>query len=125
GTAATRSRQWPCAPPPTAARWAVMPTGGPIGTGRRRRLGINTHIDLPGVGENLLDHPESVIVWETEGPLSPNSAMDSDAGLFLRLEKGQPRPDLMFHFYQVPFTVNTERLGYPSTACRGRRPGST
>ncbi|MFE0677684.1 GMC family oxidoreductase [Streptomyces sp. NPDC058867] len=78
-----------------------------------RRLGIEVRADLPGVGENLLDHPESVIVWETDGPLPPNSAMDSDAGLFLRRDTGQARPDLMFHFYQVPFTVNTERLGYP------------
>ena len=77
-----------------------------------RALGIDVTADLPGVGENLLDHPESVIVWETDGPLPPNSAMDSDAGLFLRRDPGAERPDLMFHFYQVPFTVNTERLGY-------------
>ncbi|MEU6117276.1 GMC oxidoreductase [Streptomyces sp. NPDC047117] len=81
---------------------------------RLRELGIEVRADLPGVGENLLDHPESVIIWETDGPLPPNSAMDSDAGLFLRRDPaGGPRPDLMFHFYQVPFSVNTERLGYP------------
>ncbi|OEV15223.1 hypothetical protein AN219_28085, partial [Streptomyces nanshensis] len=40
--------------------------------------------------------------------------MDSDAGLFVRRDTAQPRPDLMWHFYQVPFTVNTERLGYPT-----------
>ncbi|MFD5074893.1 GMC family oxidoreductase [Streptomyces sp. NPDC058371] len=79
-----------------------------------RELGIEVRADVPGVGENLLDHPESVIVWETHGPLPPNSAMDSDAGLFLRRDPSGPRPDLMFHFYQVPFTVNTERLGYPA-----------
>ncbi|MCK8677585.1 GMC family oxidoreductase [Streptomyces lichenis] len=79
-----------------------------------RSLGIEPVLDLPGVGENLLDHPESVIVWETGGPLPPESAMDSDAGLFLRRDASAPRPDLMFHFYQVPFTVNTERLGYPA-----------
>ncbi|GAA4683676.1 GMC family oxidoreductase N-terminal domain-containing protein [Streptomyces chumphonensis] len=78
-----------------------------------RRHGIDIVADLPGVGENLLDHPESVILWETRGPLPPNSAMDSDAGLFVRRDRGRPRPDLMFHFYQVPFTVNTARLGYP------------
>ncbi|WP_030613620.1 GMC family oxidoreductase [Streptomyces sclerotialus] len=79
-----------------------------------RELGIEVRADLPGVGQNLLDHPESVIIWETAGPLPPNSAMDSDAGLFLRRDPdGGPRPDLMFHFYQVPFSVNTERLGYP------------
>ncbi len=51
---------------------------------RLRDLGIEVRADLPGVGENLLDHPESVMVWETREPLPPNSAMDSDAGLFLR-----------------------------------------
>ncbi|CAM03471.1 choline oxidase [Saccharopolyspora erythraea NRRL 2338] len=79
-----------------------------------RKLGIEVVADLPGVGENLLDHPESVIVWETDGPLPPNSVMDSDAGLFVRRDTSDPRPDLMFHFYQIPFTVNTERLGYPA-----------
>jgi choline dehydrogenase len=79
-----------------------------------RRAGVDVLSDLPGVGENLLDHPESVIVWETPCPLPPNSAMDSDAGLFLRRDGREPGPDLMFHFYQVPFTVNTERLGLPS-----------
>lgn len=76
-----------------------------------RHLGIVPRLDLPGVGENLLDHPESVIIWETD-PLPENSAMDSDAGLFLRRDAASPVADLMFHFYQVPFGVNAERLGY-------------
>jgi choline dehydrogenase-like flavoprotein len=77
-----------------------------------RELGIEVTHDLPGVGENLLDHPESVIVWETDGPIPENSAMDSDAGLFVRRDPDAPGPDLMFHFYQIPFTDNPERLGY-------------
>jgi choline dehydrogenase-like flavoprotein len=76
-------------------------------------LGIDVIADLPGVGDNLLDHPESVIIWETDGPIPLNSVMDSDAGLFVRRDQSDARPDLMFHFYQVPFSVNTERLGYP------------
>ncbi|MBI0300857.1 GMC family oxidoreductase N-terminal domain-containing protein [Streptomyces sp. PRKS01-29] len=75
-------------------------------------LGIPVVHDLPGVGENLLDHPESVIVWETDGPIPDNSAMDSDAGLFIRRDPESRGPDLMFHFYQIPFTDNPERLGY-------------
>jgi len=85
------------------------------GIGPRRELealGIPVLHDLPGVGENLIDHPESVIVWETDGPIPGNSAMDSDAGLFLRRDPQLPGPDLMFHFYQIPFTDNPERLGY-------------
>ncbi|WP_425830398.1 GMC family oxidoreductase [Streptomyces fractus] len=75
-------------------------------------LGIPVLHDLPGVGENLLDHPESVIVWETNGPIPENSAMDSDAGLFIQRDPEAAGPDLMFHFYQIPFTDNPERLGY-------------
>ncbi|WP_434595409.1 GMC family oxidoreductase [Streptomyces sp. A5-4] len=75
-------------------------------------LGIPVAVDLPGVGENLLDHPESVIVWETDGPIPENSAMDSDAGLFVRRDPESEGPDLMFHFYQIAFTDNPERLGY-------------
>ncbi|MDI3405460.1 GMC family oxidoreductase [Streptomyces cavernicola] len=75
-------------------------------------LGMECVLDLPGVGENLIDHPESVIVWETNGPIPDNSAMDSDAGLFVKRDPDHKGPDLMFHFYQIPFTDNPERLGY-------------
>lgn len=78
-----------------------------------RDLGIGVVADLPGVGHNLRDHPESVIVWETKGPLPPNGAMDADAGLFVRRSPDEPAADLMLHFCQVPFTLHTERLGYP------------
>jgi choline dehydrogenase-like flavoprotein len=75
------------------------------------RLGIGVRADLP-VGEHLLDHPESLILWEATRPIPPMSAMDSDAGLFVRRDPAATRPDLMFHLYQIPFTFNTERLGY-------------
>ncbi|MEV6342408.1 GMC oxidoreductase [Actinoplanes sp. NPDC051851] len=76
------------------------------------KLGIEVRADLPGVGENLLDHPESLILWESSKPIPPMSAMDSDAGLFVRRDAEAGRPDLMFHLYQIPFTLHTERLGY-------------
>ena len=53
--------------------------------------------DLPGVGENLLDHPESVIVWETDGP-DPGELGDGLAtpGLFVRRDPDSrgPGPDV-------------------------------
>ena len=76
------------------------------------RIGIEVALDLPGVGEHLLDHPESIILWEATRPLPAESVMDADAGLFVRRDPAATRPDLMFHLYQLPFTVNTERLGY-------------
>lgn len=92
-----------------------------------RDLGIDVVSDVPGVGQNLLDHPESVVVWETKEPLPPSSATDSDAALFVCRNgsaRGVPAtagatlepevgPDLVFGFSQAPFTLRTERLGYP------------
>lgn len=85
--------------------------------------------DIPGVGENLQDHPESIIIWELNRPVPQGqTTMDSDAGIFLRREppnaaayKQPANPqalpdgdiaDVMMHCYQIPFTWNTERLGY-------------
>ncbi|CAG7932686.1 unnamed protein product [Penicillium olsonii] len=82
-------------------------------------LGIPVVKDLPGVGENLLDHPESIIMWELNQPVPQNqTTMDSDAGIFLRRELPNAAgfdgkiADVMMHCYQIPFTLNTTRLGY-------------
>ncbi|CAD6958857.1 unnamed protein product [Tilletia laevis] len=90
------------------------------------QLGVEVLVDVPGVGENLQDHPESIIMWET--PDTPTeTVMSSDAGLFLRIlpragESGSehlpteptshPGPDLMAHIYQVPWAEHTGRLGF-------------
>ncbi len=85
--------------------------------------------DIPGVGENLMDHPETIIIWELKKPVPLNqTTMDSDAGIFLRREPpnaastttpfnphGLPdgqAADIMMHCYQIPFCLNTTRLGY-------------
>ena len=102
------------------------------GLGPRQQLqdlGIPVVRDIPGVGENLLDHPETIIIWELNQPVPPNqTTMDSDAGIFLRREKPNaaaitselnPKAlpdgdiaDVMMHCYQIPFCLNTSRLGY-------------
>jgi choline dehydrogenase-like flavoprotein len=99
-----------CAGAVDTPRLLLLSGIGPAGD--LRELGIEVAADLPGVGENLLDHPESLILWESSRPVPPESAMDADAGLFVRRDPGATRPDLMFHLYQIPFTVHTERLGY-------------
>ncbi|KAK8200080.1 hypothetical protein IWZ00DRAFT_431706 [Phyllosticta capitalensis] len=82
-------------------------------------LGINVVRDIPGVGENLLDHPESIIMWELNKPVpADQTTMDSDAAIFLRREvpnaNGDDKDicDIMCHCYQIPFVYNTARLGY-------------
>ncbi|EGX97045.1 choline oxidase (CodA), putative [Cordyceps militaris CM01] len=83
-------------------------------------LGIRVVKDIPGVGENLIDHPETIIMWELSKPVPPNqTTMDSDAGVFIRRDPTNAAgndgdaADIMMHCYQIPFTLNTERLGYP------------
>lgn len=77
-------------------------------------LGIPLVRDIPGVGYNLLDHPETIIIWELNRPVPPDcTTMDSDAGLFLR-RPDAACADIMMHCYQIPFTLNTARLGYAS-----------
>ena len=82
-------------------------------------LGIEVLHDIPGVGENLIDHPESIIMWELNKPVPKNqTTMDSDAGIFLRREPANAAgndgdiADIMAHCYQIPFVFNTSRLGY-------------
>lgn len=82
-------------------------------------LDIPVVADLPGVGENLLDHPESIIMWELNKPVPANqTTQDSDAGIFLRREVPNAAggdgdiADVMMHCYQIPFVYNTARLGY-------------
>ena len=91
------------------------------GVGPRRdleALGLPCRHHVPGVGANLTDHPESIIMWETRST-PPETVMSSDAGLFLRVLPQDaepfphPGPDLMFHIYQIPFADNTERQGFP------------
>ncbi|KAF2007039.1 GMC oxidoreductase [Amniculicola lignicola CBS 123094] len=86
-----------------------------------KELGIQVVKDIPGVGENLLDHPESIIIWELNKPVPVNqTTMDSDAGIFLRREVPNAAGsdgdivDIMMHCYQIPFCLNTSRLGYDS-----------
>ncbi len=99
-----------------------------------RQVGVPVRVDLPGVGENLLDHPEGVVIWESPQPIPPWTSQGWEVGgfAFTGLDDFE-LPDLMFHFGLMPFTWNTLPLGYPSAAhgfsitpnvCRARSAGS-
>lgn len=44
--------------------------------------GIRPYLDLPGVGENLQDHPETTIGWQTKRPPPPNAIRVWEVVLF-------------------------------------------
>jgi choline dehydrogenase-like flavoprotein len=90
-----------------------------------REVGVQAAVDLPGVGENLQDHPYVVCIWEStaggslygadkpmpllewlmrrSGPLTSSVA---EALAFVRSRPGLPAPDLEFHFAPAYFNDN-------------------
>ncbi|WP_338674930.1 GMC oxidoreductase [Streptomyces sp. SCSIO 30461] len=80
-----------------------------------RAVGVDVRVDSPGVGSNLQDHPEGVIMWEAKQPMVTSSTQWWEIGIFTDTEPGLDRPDLMFHYGSVPFDMNTYRRGYPTT----------
>ena len=75
-------------------------------------LGLSPVIDLPGVGENLMDHPEGLVIWESTAPMTDPRVSDWDAGILARVDGENGFPDLMFHLPLMTFGVHAERLGY-------------
>src|SRR5262249_25593085 len=78
------------------------------------RLGIETVLDLPGVGQNLQDH-----VWlqglcfEAKHPLpAPNHNLGGSA-CFWKSRPALPRPDLMVIPVQVPLVSEEIAARYP------------
>lgn len=87
------------------------------GIGPRQHLeemGIQLKAEVAGVGEHLLDHPEGVIIWEANQPVSEETTQYWEVGLFSTILPTSPVPDVMFHFGVVPFDWNTVPLGYPT-----------
>ena len=88
-------------------------------------VGIDVIVDLPGVGQNLHDHPAAPLVWHTKdttdlaelnnlvnfakakatgrGPLVSNVG---EAGGFFRSREGLPAPDLQVHMAPSGFWDN-------------------
>lgn len=83
-----------------------------------RTLGIPLVKDVPGVGENLMDHPDSMVLYELNRPLPTNTTMDSDCMVAMRrnpinLADGDYSLDVHVHMYSLPLETHTRRLGYP------------
>ena len=82
-----------------------------------RGHGIDVVVDLPGVGENLHDHPRVSLRWASRQPLPPSTV---SAGLFTYSQRGAvPRPpDLQFYVGRGldvvdPFITLTIALSQP------------
>jgi choline dehydrogenase-like flavoprotein len=78
---------------------ALLQRSGIGPSGVLAAAGVPIRVDLPGVGENLMDHAEGLIVWETDRDVPTTCATGWDAGAALRLSDDSPaRPDVLMHF---------------------------
>lgn len=86
-----------------------------------RRLGIETLIDLPGVGRNLQDHPlVTGLCFEAKHPLPALNNNLGGSSSFWRSQPGLDRPDLVIFPVQVPLVSEEIRGEYqipPNAFC--------
>ncbi|MGH3759518.1 GMC family oxidoreductase [Actinophytocola sp.] len=105
-----------------------------------RSLGIEVVANLPGVGENLHDHPETGILWRTTGTTDlvdvagmgallrwkltgrgPMASNVGEAGAFFATREGLAAPDMQVHVAPTLFYDN----GLHEPACPGFTAGAT
>ncbi len=69
-----------------------------------RRLGIDVRVDLPGVGENLHDHPIVPVIYSAETQIPPPAlgTWAAQTHLFARSRPGLTAPDLQPLFFSIP-----------------------
>ncbi|MBN3455047.1 GMC family oxidoreductase N-terminal domain-containing protein [Mycobacterium sp. DSM 3803] len=82
--------------------------------GELRRVGVPLRVHLPGVGQNLQDHPGFDCVWEYRDPLAPRNN-GSEVTFFACSAAGQAAPDLQTCQAEVPkaSAENIARFGLP------------
>ena len=85
-----------------------------------KELGIPVVADLPGVGQNLQDHPAIVVLYASTQPISlahaqepkhlqdfvenkkgPLTSNVAEGGAFVRTQADLPMPDIQYHFAPV------------------------
>ncbi|MEO1198951.1 MAG: GMC oxidoreductase [Pseudomonadota bacterium] len=63
--------------------------------------GIDSRVDLPGVGQNLLDHAAASVVVALKQPVAASERTPWEATALIRLDEDAPAPDALFHFAAV------------------------
>ncbi len=81
-------------------------------------LNIPVRQHLSGVGSNLLDHPDSMIAWETVKPIPQTDLNAMGTAVFAKTDPNLPVPDVMCHVGTAVFDTYTKPHGYP-TAMHG------
>lgn len=78
--------------------------------------GIQVQHELTGVGEHLLDHPDSMVAWETIRHIPQTDLNAMGMGIFGKSDPTLPVPDIMCHVGTKVFDTYTKPHGYPTAA---------
>jgi choline dehydrogenase len=77
-----------------------------IGPARHlREIGVEVILDLPGVGQNLQDHPAATVVYRSSRPMPPSENGHGEVLGLLRSDPALDSPDLQILFVDVPLSV--------------------
>ncbi len=72
-----------------------------------RSHGIDVVVDLPGVGDNLADHPLGAVIYTPAKPMPAGSNNHGRVFAALRTDSTLSGPDIQLLFIDVPFTQPT------------------
>lgn len=76
-----------------------------------KAAGVKLLVDLPGVGENLQDHAEGLVIWEATADIGPIAATGWDAGYVTVVDAESPVPQVSTHIPLETWGVHAERVG--------------
>lgn len=68
-----------------------------------RAAGIEVRHELPGVGQNLHDHPLNSVVFESERPIAEGKTNHGETSLLYRSVASLSGPDMQLLFMHVPY----------------------
>ena len=70
-----------------------------------REVGVDVVADLPGVGQNLQDHPASTVVYSSSRPIPAAANGHGEVLGLIRSESAVDAPNLQIMFVDVPLSV--------------------
>ncbi|WP_425086404.1 GMC family oxidoreductase [Streptomyces liangshanensis] len=68
-----------------------------------RGVGITPVLDLPGVGENLQDHPRSTVVYSAASPIPATDANHAEVIGLIHSDESAGAPDLQVQLVEIPY----------------------
>jgi choline dehydrogenase len=79
-----------------------------------KAAGVESTVDLPGVGKNFHNHVLTGVIHECTQPVPPGKQNLSEAALFVKSDPAETGPDLQIAFVHVPFNIIVGQ-GHPNS----------